>query len=84
MKTMNFSEARSHFKQLCDTVTKNSQETIITRRDADSVVVMSLENYNILQESAYLMRNSVNAKRLLDAVEQLEAGEGQEHSLDES
>jgi antitoxin YefM len=43
------------------------------------VVVVSLEDYESLKETAYLMRSPANARRLLDAMERLEAGRGVAH-----
>ncbi len=81
MRTVSFSEARSHFKSVCDDVAHDVEETVITRRNADDLVLMSLEQYNALQERAYLTRNPIDAKILMDAIEELEAGRGQEHNL---
>ncbi len=43
------------------------------------MVVVSLEDYESLKETAYLMRSPANARRLLDAMERLEAGRGVTH-----
>lgn len=45
------------------------------------MVIVSLADFESLRETAYLMRSPANARRLLDAMERLEAGEGTEHSL---
>jgi antitoxin YefM len=44
-------------------------------------VIMSLEDFESLRETAYLMRSPANARRLLDAMERLEAGQGEHHDL---
>ena len=49
---------------------------IITRNRERSVVMLSLEDFQALEETAYLLRNPANAKRLLAATEQLSAGKG--------
>jgi antitoxin YefM len=45
------------------------------------VVIVSLADFESLRETAYLMRSPANARRLLDAMERLEGGEGEEHPL---
>ncbi len=57
------------------------EEVIITRAGHDPVVILSLEDYESLRETAYLMRSPANARRLLDAMERLEAGHGEPHDL---
>ncbi|ERJ19284.1 Antitoxin RelJ protein [Salinisphaera shabanensis E1L3A] len=54
---------------------------IITRNKARSVVMMSLEDYEALQETAYLLRAPRNARRLLESVAELERDGGQERAL---
>lgn len=52
---------------------------MITRSGHEPVVIVSLADFESLRETAYLMRSPANARRLLDAMERLEAGEGQVH-----
>ncbi|MHB1669336.1 type II toxin-antitoxin system Phd/YefM family antitoxin, partial [Thiomonas sp.] len=54
---------------------------IITRNGQQSVVMLSLEDYKALEETAYLLRTPANAKRLLAAATQLNAGKGVERKL---
>ncbi len=49
---------------------------IITRKTAQPVVMMSLENYEALEETAYLLRSPENARRLLNSIAELESGKG--------
>jgi len=58
-----------------------ARKAIITRAGHDPVVIVSLEDYESLREAAYLMRSPANARRLLDAMERLEAGRGQPHHV---
>ena len=60
------------------------EEVVITRAGHEPVVIVSLEEYESLRETAYLMRSPANARRLLDAIERLEAGSGAEHELVET
>ncbi|MCD6295514.1 MAG: type II toxin-antitoxin system prevent-host-death family antitoxin, partial [Deltaproteobacteria bacterium] len=54
---------------------------IVTRKSSNSVVIMSLEDYESLEETAYLLRSPKNAKRLLESIAQLENGKGLEKEL---
>jgi antitoxin YefM len=64
-------------------VCEDHAPVIITRKKASAVVMMSLEDFEALQETAYLLRSPENARRLLESVAQLERGEGQERELKE-
>lgn len=71
-------------KNLAGTMTKvcdDHSPVIITRRDHSSVVMLSLEDYEALSETAYLLRSPKNAKRLMNSIEELEAGNGSEKGL---
>ncbi len=60
-----------------------SGQALITRKTNDSVVIMSLEDYNALQETAYLLRSPKNTRRLIESIAQLENGKGTERELAE-
>lgn len=64
MRTVNFTEARSNLRDVLDTVTADHTITIITRRDADDAVIMSLSDYNSVQETLYLFGSQANVARL--------------------
>ena len=81
MRTVNFSEARGNLKAVFDRVIEDADVTIITRRDAEDVVVMPLSEWNSWQETNYLLASPANARRLLDAIARLDAGEGEYHEL---
>lgn len=79
MKTMTYTDSRARYAEVLDTVTNDREEVVITRAGHDPVVIVSLEDYQSLRETAYLMRSPANARRLLDAMERLEAGRGESH-----
>ena len=81
MKTMSYTESRARYAEVLDGVANDREEVIITRAGHDPVVIVSLEDYESLRETAYLMRSPANARRLLDAMERLEAGRGEPHDL---
>ncbi len=74
MNVMTYSEARASFKQAMDDVCKHHDPTVITRQRGDHVVMMSLEDYNSMEETMYLLGNPANAERLMRGVEQVKAG----------
>lgn len=74
MRTINFSDARKHLKEVLDRVIDDADITIITRRDADDVVLMSLSEYNSWKETEYLLASPANARRLRESIAQLDAG----------
>ena len=81
MKTMSYTESRARYAEVLDGVTNDREEVIITRAGHEPVVIVSLADYESLRETAYLMRSPANARRLLDAMEDLEAGRGEAHAL---
>lgn len=81
MKTMSYTESRARYAEVLDGVVNDREEVVITRAGHDPVVIVSLDDYESLRETAYLMRSPRNARRLLDAMERLESGRGQTHDL---
>ncbi|GAA1880554.1 type II toxin-antitoxin system Phd/YefM family antitoxin [Lapillicoccus jejuensis] len=84
MKTMSYTESRARYAEVLDGVVNDREEVVITRAGHESVVIVSLEDYESLRETAYLMRSPANARRLLDAMERLESGRGERRDLMES
>ena len=84
MKTLSYTESRARYAEVLDGVVNDREEVVITRAGHEPVVIVSLEEYESLRETAYLMRSPANARRLLDAIERLEAEGGAEHELVES
>lgn len=79
MRTVTFSEARGHLKQVIDQVVEDSDITVITRRDAPDAVVMSLETFNSWQETVHLLKTPANAAHLAKSIKQLRAGHAEPH-----
>ncbi len=61
---------------MLDGVINDREEVVITRAGQEPAVVVSLGDYQSLKETAYLLRSPANARRLLDAMERLEASRG--------
>ena len=76
MDAITYSAARANLASTMDRVCNDHEALIITRNGEQSVVMLSLEDFQALEETAYLLRNPANAKRLLTAVGQLNAGKG--------
>lgn len=81
MKTMSYTESRARYAEVLDSVVNDREEIVITRAGHESVVIVSLEDFESLRETAYLMRSPTNARRLLDSMERLEQGSGDVHDL---
>ena len=83
MRTMTYSESRAQYAATLSAVVDDREEVIITRAGHDPVVIVSLDDYESLKETAYLLKSPANAKRLLGAIERLESGNGVEHDIAE-
>ena len=84
MRTMSYTESRARYAEVLDSVVNDREEVVITRAGHDPVVIVSLDDYESLRETADLMRSPANARRLLDAMERLEAGRGEARDVIET
>jgi antitoxin YefM len=78
---MSYSQSRAHYAEVLDSVVDDREEIVITRAGKEPVVIVSLDDYESMKETAYLMRSPENARRLREAIDRLERGEGIEHEL---
>ena len=76
MDTITYTSARGNLAKTMKKVCDDHSPVIITRKTEDPVVMMSLKDYQALEETAYLLRSPKNARRLLESIVQLEMGEG--------
>jgi antitoxin YefM len=76
VKTMSYSESRAKYAEVLNAVTDDREEIVITRAGHEPVVIVSLEDYESLKETAYMLRSPANARRLLASIEELEGGGG--------
>lgn len=74
MKVVSYSEARSQLKAVLDRVADDADYTVITRRDAEDAVVMSLEHFNGLMETVHLLDNPANVAHLAKSIKQYRSG----------
>ena len=73
MDAITYTAARQQLAQTMNSVCENHTPVIITRQKAEAVVMMSLSDYNSIQETAYLLSNPANAERLRASVANAEA-----------
>lgn len=81
MDAITYSAARANLASVMDRVASEHEPLIITRNGEPSVVMLSLEDYRALEETAYLLRSPANAQRLLASIAELEAGRGTQRDL---
>lgn len=81
MKAITYTAARQNLAKTMDEACKDHVPVIVTRKANDSVVIMSLEDFLALEETAYLLRSPKNTRRLIEAIVQIEEGEGTEREL---
>lgn len=81
MDTITYTSARGNLAKTMAKVCDDHSPVVITRKTAQPVVMMSLEDFEALEETAYLLRSPKNARRLLESVAELEAGKGSEKEL---
>ncbi len=81
MNIVSFTEARNSLKSVLNRVIDDADCTIITRRDTEDAVVMSLDYYNGLMETVYLLKSPANVEHLDKSIEQFRQGKVQEHGL---
>jgi antitoxin YefM len=82
MKSITYTMARESLASTMDSVCQNRAPIVITRNRDQSVVMISLDEYEALEETAHLLRSPANARRLLAALHQLESGKGKARRID--
>ena len=78
MKVVSYTKARNSFKSILDQVVEDSDCTVISRRDAEDAVVMSLDHYNGLMETLHLLQSPANVTHLQQSIEQYRSGQVRE------
>lgn len=83
MISMSYTSARGNFASTIEKVRESHAPITITRQGKGVAVMMSIEDYQALEETAYLLRSPKNAQRLLSAINDLESGKGSPQELGE-
>lgn len=81
MDAISYSAARANLAKTMDKVCADHAPIIITRKSESPVVMLSLEDFQAMEETAYLLRSPANARRLLESIAELESGHGTEREL---
>ncbi len=81
MEVITYTAVRASLAGTMDRVCNDHEPVIVTRNGEQAVVLISLEDYKALEETAYLLRSPENARRLHSATEQLVSGLGHERAL---
>ena len=81
MNAIPYTHARNRLAETMEKVCDDHAPVIITRKNRGSVVMISLEDFQALEETAYLLRSSKNARRLLESIDELAASGGTERKL---
>lgn len=81
MQALTYSYTRQNLAEVLNKVNEDRAPILITRQSGEPAVLMSLVDYNAIEESAYLLRSPANAQRLADAIAQHRAGAGSEREL---
>lgn len=75
MQILNFTQARAGLKELMEDVTRDHEPTVITNQRGKAVVMVSLEDFNSMQETLYLLSSTKNAQRLRSSIAKIKAGQ---------
>jgi len=81
MDAISYTAARANLSKTMEKVCNDHAPVIITRKSEPPVVMISLEDYQAMEETTYLLRSPANARRLLESIAELEAGGGTQHDL---
>lgn len=81
MDAISYTAARANLAKTMEQVCNDHAPVIITRKSEEPVVMMSLEDYQAMQETTYLLRSPTNARNLLESIAELENGQGTERAL---
>ena len=81
MDVISYTEARANLKRLMDNVVNDRAPTIITRRNGEAVVMISLDEWNAMEATEHLLRSPANAHDLMESIAELDAGKGVEREL---
>ena len=81
MVAISYTAARGNLAETMKKVCEDHDPVIVTRQNAKSVVILSLEDYEALSETNYLLQNPKNAQRLTESIQELNAGKGKARKL---
>ena len=83
MRSLTYTSVRQNLAKTIDRVIDDHEPIIVTKKNDRAVVMIALEDYQAMEETAYLLRSPANANRLIRSISQLERGKGIERKLAE-
>lgn len=81
MEVMSYTDTRAHLKEVMDRVVDDRTPVVVARQKGEAVVMVSLSDWNAIEETLHLLSSASNAERLRGAVRELETGNGTDHEL---
>ncbi|WP_306211944.1 type II toxin-antitoxin system Phd/YefM family antitoxin [Actinoplanes sp. RD1] len=84
MKVLTISDLRKNLAAVVDAVIDDAEECVVPRSGGKAVVIVSLDEWNSMRETLHVLGSPSNARRLLESIAQLEAGQGTERPLSEA
>jgi antitoxin YefM len=81
MKVFSYTDARARLKEVMDRVVEDRTPVVVTRQKAEAVVMVSLADWEAMEETLHLLSSPANAERLRAAIAELDAGKGAEHDI---
>ena len=84
MDVLTYSETRARLKEVMDRVVADRRPVVVTRQKAEAVVMVSLADWNAMEEALHLLSTRANAERLRASIRELDAGQGQSRELVET
>ena len=82
MDVMTYTDARASLKDAMDRVIHDRVEVVVTRKNREAIVMISLDEYNAIQETLHLQKSPENVRRLHTSITQLNAGKGTERDIE--
>ena len=84
MQVLTYTDARANLKAVMQQVVEDHEEVVVTRKNGQPVVIMSLDAWNSIRETMHLLSTPANARALRESIAQLDAGKGVERELVET
>ena len=81
MRAITYTSVRSNLANTMEKVCDDHDPVIVTRKNNKSVIILSLEDYESLTETTYLLQSPKNTQRLLESIKELNSGRGKQREL---
>jgi antitoxin YefM len=81
MDVLSYSETRANLKEVMDSVVEDHSPVVVTRKRGEAVVMVSLADWRAMEETLHLVKSAENARRLNEAIAELDAGGGSAQAL---